>query len=59
MSDISSLNDPFEGTLQFDNDECLRLVYGDARSQKQFEEKFGFRLTENEIAQIVNVQNLI
>lgn len=53
LSDIISLNDPFEGSLQFDNDECLRLVYGDVRSQDEFERKFGFRLTASEIAQIV------
>jgi hypothetical protein len=28
VAEIVKLNDPFECSIQFDNDECLRLYYG-------------------------------
>jgi hypothetical protein len=54
MADISSLNDPFECSLQFDNDKCSRVFFADKKFHATFKEKFGRELTQNEIDNIVN-----
>lgn len=49
LADIGSLNDPFECSIQFDNDECLRLYYGSDKFHKLFTKITGQSLTEDEI----------
>src|SRR6218665_619880 len=54
LSKIGSLNDPFESSIQFDNDASLRLYFASDVFQKGFETKFGFALTARELDQIIN-----
>lgn len=54
LAEIASLNDPFECSVQFDNNECLRLFFSDKNFLKGFKEKFGVELSNNEMNEIVN-----
>jgi hypothetical protein len=49
LADIETLNDPFEGLIQFDNDECLRAYYAASESQIQFTMLTGHRMTKEEV----------
>ena len=49
LAEISTLNDPFECSIQFDNDECLRLYYNDAKFQNYFYQLTGEILDQSEI----------
>ncbi len=53
MSTIESLNDPFECSLQFDNDECLRKYFSSTKFQDGFRKLWEKTLTANEIDTIV------
>jgi hypothetical protein len=53
LAEIASLNDPFECSLQFDNDECLRVFFSDSLFYKNFKDKFGIELTKSEIEGII------
>ncbi|WP_165758916.1 DUF2971 domain-containing protein [Niastella yeongjuensis] len=50
LAEIASLNDPFECSIQFDNDECLRHFYGSDQFRLTFEIMTGQRLTTKEIS---------
>lgn len=54
LAEISSLNDPFECSLQFDNEECLRTFFADKKFQSTFKEKFGKKLSTKEIRRIID-----
>jgi len=49
LAEISSLNDPFECSIQFDNDECLRKYYASTPFRQSFKSMTGHTLTEKEI----------
>jgi len=49
IADIASLNDPFECSIQFDNDECLRAYYSSNEFNTLFAKITGQRLTKNDI----------
>lgn len=49
LSEISLLNDPFECTIQFDNDKCLREFYGSEKFQSSFGFATGHTLSKREI----------
>jgi hypothetical protein len=53
LAEISSLNDPFECSIQFDNDECLRVYYADKKFQRSFKKMFGIALSKKETTAIV------
>lgn len=53
-AEISSLNDPFECSLQFDNDECLRHYFSDKKFHEFFKEQFRQELTQKEIKELTN-----
>lgn len=52
LSEISSLNDPFECSIQFDNDECLRLYYSSDQFKTNFNRKTGHTFTKEEIRRL-------
>lgn len=54
LAEISSLNDPFECTIQFDNDECLREYFASDEFIKKFYSKTGQGLTNQEISILLN-----
>lgn len=56
VAEISSLNDPFECSIQFDNDECLRLYYSSDVFKETFSSITGHSLTTTEIEQLVSSQ---
>jgi Protein of unknown function (DUF2971) len=56
LAEISSLNDPFECSLQFDNDACLRLYFGSEKFQQGFARLTGQSLKDNEIISLSNSQ---
>lgn len=49
LAEISSLNDPFECSIQFDNDECLRKYYGSEKFHNLFTVLTGHKLNNDEI----------
>jgi len=49
LAEISSLNDPFECSIQFDNDECLREYYASKKFITNFNSITGQDLTKQEI----------
>src|ERR1035437_310231 len=49
LAEIESLNDPFECSIQFDYNACLRLTYTGEIFLQDFKDKFGLELSENEI----------
>lgn len=49
LSEISLLNDPFECTIQFDNDKCLREFYSSEKFQSSFVFATGHTLSKREI----------
>ena len=54
LAEISSLNDPFECSLQFDSNDSLRLFYGNKNFHETFKSKFGIELTQKEISKLTN-----
>lgn len=56
LADIDTLNDPFECSLQFDNNECLRLFFADENFHATFKRMFGKELTKKEIQKIIKSQ---
>ncbi len=48
-AEISSLNDPFECSIQFDNDECLRLFYSSEEFKASLAKITGHKLSKQEI----------
>lgn len=54
LAEISSLNDPFECSLQFDNNASLRMFYADNIFHKTFQAKTGISLTKKEISELSN-----
>lgn len=54
LAEISSLNDPFECSIQFDNDECLRLFYSSPQFQTNFKNWNGEKLTDTEISRLTS-----
>ena len=53
LAEIASLNDPFECSLQFDNNECLRLFFTDNKFHATFKKKYEKELTSTDINNIV------
>jgi len=49
LAKISSLNDPFECSIQFDNDECLRFFYSSDDFRNNFRNWTGEKLSLKEI----------
>jgi hypothetical protein len=49
LAEISTLNDPFECSIQFDNDECLREYYASDEFEKLFKTLTGHAITKAEI----------
>lgn len=49
LSEIALLNDPFECTIQFDNDKCLREFYASEEFQSRFGVATGHKLSKSEI----------
>ena len=49
LAQISTLNDPFECSLQFDHDKCIRHFYGSQRFQHNFNKLEDKKLTPEEI----------
>jgi hypothetical protein len=56
LAEISSLNDPFECSIQFDNDECLRGYYGSNQFHEMFEVITGHKLDINEIKSLTTAE---
>lgn len=56
LAEISTLNDPFECSIQFDNDECLRKYYGSEDFYKFFIQLTGQKLTQQEIKKLKTVE---
>jgi hypothetical protein len=56
LAEISSLNDPFECSIQFDNDECWREYYSSEKFENTFEILTGQVITKKEIKKLVNSQ---
>mgnify|MGYP003647013191 CR=1 FL=1 len=56
LAEISSLNDPFECSIQFDNDECLRLFYGSNKFRENFKIVSGETLSQKEIFRLTESQ---
>jgi hypothetical protein len=54
LSELNALNDPFECSLQFDNDACLRLLYSDKRYLEIVKQNFGLELSDEEVNEIVS-----
>jgi hypothetical protein len=52
LSKISSLNDPFECSLQLNNDACLRVYYGDKRFSEGFKKNLNIEFSKEEIEQL-------
>ncbi len=52
LAEIASLNDPFECSIQFDNDECLRHFYSSPEFQLFFKKVNGQILTPQEIERL-------
>lgn len=52
LAQISTLNDPFECSLQFDHDNCLRHFYGSQRFQQSFNGLEDKKLTNDEIKRL-------
>ena len=57
LADISSLNDPFECSIQFDNDKCLREYYSSEPFRNRFRVLTGKELTKKEIKSLVESKN--
>jgi hypothetical protein len=53
LADISSLNDPFECAIQFDNDKCLKEYYSSEPFLDRFRISTGQELTKKEIKSLV------
>ena len=56
LAEISSLNDPFECSLQFDNDACLRLYFGSDKFRLNFTKLTGQSLDNGEVISLTNSQ---
>ncbi|MCR8559233.1 DUF2971 domain-containing protein [Mucilaginibacter sp. BJC16-A38] len=56
LAEISSLNDPFECSIQFDNDECLREFYGSEKFQQFFTFHTGGKLNSSEIKMLTTAE---
>lgn len=49
LADISTLNDPFECSIQFDNDKCWREYYSSETFEESFKKWTGQTLTSKEL----------
>lgn len=49
VADISTLNDPFECSIQFDNDECLRLYFSSEKFKVSHTAITGHKLSKEDI----------
>jgi len=58
MAEIDSLNDPFECSLTYDNDNFLREDLLDAEFLKQFEIDYGKQIYHAEIVEILKSKNI-
>ena len=56
LAEINSLNDPFECSIQFDNDACLRKYYGSPDFHNFFRNLTGHFLTNQDIKKLTNSQ---
>ena len=56
LAEIASLNDPFECSIQFDNDECLREYYGSEKHQQFFTFLTGHKLNSTEIKRLTTAE---
>lgn len=56
LAEIITLNDPFECSIQFDNDECLRKYYGSNKFQNFFYLLTGQKLTRQDIQKLTTSQ---
>jgi hypothetical protein len=52
VAEISTLNDPFECSMQFDNDECLRAFYGSEQFENSFSLVTGKKLSKQELEKL-------
>lgn len=57
LAEISSLNDPFECSIQFDNDECLRAFYASEDFRNNFRHWTGEKLNDQEIRRLTTSKN--
>jgi len=57
LAEVSSLNDPFEGALQFDNNACLRLWFSSKEFRESFIQNFGIWFTDTELEKIIKGNN--
>lgn len=57
VAEISALNDPFECSIQIDNDKCLRLFYASDAFKKSFESITTKKLTTKEIELLTTSKN--
>ena len=53
LAEIATLNDPFECSLQFDNDKSLRLFFADKKFHDTFKAHYEIGFTDTEIQAIV------
>lgn len=53
LSTLTSLNDPFECSLQVDNNECLRVYFSSEPFKQGFKRLFGLELSSEELEHIV------
>jgi hypothetical protein len=56
LAEIAALNDPFECSIQFDNDECLRKFYGSTQFQRHFSKLTGHILTPENVQELTNAE---
>lgn len=53
LAEITTLNDPFECSIQFDNDKCLREYYSSSTFKTNFKELTGHDLSDKEIKSLI------
>lgn len=53
LSEISALNDPFECSIQFDNDACLREYYASDVFRNTFSKTSGEQISDQEINRLI------
>ncbi len=57
VAEISTLNDPFECSIQFDNDKCLRLFYGSEKFKISHTAITGHKLSKQDIKLLTTSQS--
>jgi hypothetical protein len=57
LSDIDKLNDPFEGSIVFNHDACLRHFYGSPEFRDDILARIGLTFTDQEIDSLVKAES--